>query len=195
MKKLRTFLRTKKGFTLIELIAVMAIMAIATAIVLPNISGMISKKEESQYRSFCEEAISYVKSNTALLTLGEEYVPYEKDGKTLQYNITTPSGLTSALNEYNLESNYQYYVLAFESSSTTTNPTSTIKNLFSKNKLKKNDVMITVVLTQDTGGRVLKYVLQGFWYYSYAKEQIVYTYYVPGGRRAMGFSKLTSSGK
>ena len=188
-------MRAKKGFTLIELIAVMAIMAIASAIVLPNISGMISKKEESQYRSFCEEAISYVKSNTALLTLGEEYVPYEKDGKTLQYNITTPSGLTSALNEYNLESNYQYYVLAFESSSTTTDPTSTIKNLFSKNKLKKNDVMITVVLTQDTGGRVLKYVLQGFWYYSYAKDQIVYTYYVPGGRRAMGFSKLTSSGK
>ena len=55
--------------------------------------------------------------------------------------------------------------------------------------------MITVILTQDTGGRVPKYVLQGFWYYSYSAEAIVYTYYVPGGRRAMGFSKLTSSGK
>ncbi len=188
-------MRIKKGFTLIELIAVMAIMAIATAIVLPNISGMISKKEESQYRNFCGEAISYVKSYTNLLTLGEEYVPYEKEGKTLQYNIKTPSGLTSALNEYNLESNYQYYVLAFEESSTTSNPTTTIKNLFSKNKLQRNDVMITVVLTQDTGGRVPKYVLQGFWYYSYSAEAIVYTYYVPGGRRAMGFSKLTSKGK
>ena len=195
MRKLRTFLHIKKGFTLIELIAVMAIMAIATAIVLPNISGMISKKEESQYRNFCGEAISYVKSYTNLLTLGEEYVPYEKEGKTLQYNIKTPSGLTSALNEYNLESNYQYYVLAFEESSTTSNPTTTIKNLFSKNKLQRNDVMITVILTQDTGGRVPKYVLQGFWYYSYSAEAIVYTYYVPGGRRAMGFSKLTSKGK
>ncbi|MBO4479287.1 MAG: prepilin-type N-terminal cleavage/methylation domain-containing protein [Clostridia bacterium] len=195
MKKLRFLLRLKKGFTLVELIAVMAIMAIATSIVLPNIRGMISKKEESQYRNFCDEAVTYVKSYTSLLTLGEEYVPYEKDGKTLQYDITTTSGLTKALNEYNLESNYQYYVLAFEDSSTTSNPTNTIKDLISNKKLAKNDVMITVILPQDKGGRVPRYVLQGFWYYVYASERIVYTYYVPGGRRAMGFSKLTSNGK
>ena len=67
MKKLRFLLRLKKGFTLVELIAVMAIMAIATSIVLPNIRGMISKKEESQYRNFCDEAVTYVKSYTSLL--------------------------------------------------------------------------------------------------------------------------------
>ena len=51
MRKLSLCTKAKKGFTLIELIAVMAIMAIATAMVLPNIRGMISKTEESKYRN------------------------------------------------------------------------------------------------------------------------------------------------
>ncbi len=180
-----------------ELLAVMVIMAIATAIVLPNIRGMISKTEESTYQSFCVEAVSYTRSYCNMLTLGEETVPYEKDGKTNTYNITTPSGLTSALNEYNLASStYQYHVLSFDSSSATTNPTNTIKELLSKNKLAKKDVMITVITaTQGKNDRVAKYTLCGFWYYDYTKEAIVYSYYAPSKRSAAKFQKLNSSGK
>ena len=196
MRSLSFFGKSKKGFTLVELLAVMVIMAIATAIVLPNIRGMISKTEEATYKSLCVEATSYVRSYCNMLTLGEETVPYEKNGETKTYTITSPSGLTNALNEYNLEVKYQFYVLAFESSSATANPTSSLAELFSNGKLSKKDVMITVISTsQGKNDRVATYTVCGFWYYDYTKEAIVYSYYAPSKRGNTGFKKLTSSGK
>lgn len=193
--------KSKKGFTLVELIAVMAIMAIAASILVPNLSGVISRAEESKYKSYCAEATSYVRGHTNLLTLGETKIPYEvngswKDekGNPYEYDISTPNGLRSVLNEYNLESNYQFHVLAFEDTSATTNPTSKVKDLIKKNTLAKKDVMITVITTS-SNGRVPKYTLQGFWYYSYAQESIVYSYYSPKKWGGMGYQKLTSEGK
>ena len=186
----------KKGFTLIEMIAVMAIMAIATAIVMPNIRGMITRTEATKFKSLCVEAVPYVRSHTNLLTLGENRIPYEnkKTGKTETYDITDPLQLSSALNEYNLESTYQYYVLAFEDTSATKNPTNSIQELITKNKIEKKDVMITVITKKDSG-RVPMYTLQGFWYYNYEKEQIVFYYYVPSKQSGTGFRKLTKDGK
>ena len=203
MRKLSLCTKAKKGFTLIELIAVMAIMAIATAMVLPNIRGMISKTEESKYRNYCVEATSYVRGYANLLTMGEEYISYEKDGKLVdqsgnpyRYTITSNSGLTGALNEYNLESDYQYYVLAYEDTSATSNPTTSIQTLISKNKIQKKDVMITVITkSQGSSDRVPKYTLRGFWYFSYEQNSIVYFYYSASKRCGVGFSKLTSDGK
>ena len=196
MRRMPLFAKFKKGFTLIELIAVMAIMVIATAIVLPNIRGIVSKTEESKYKAYCVEAATYVRSHTNLLGLGEDKIAYEdkKSGDIKYYTITTPDGLASALNEYNLESAYQYYVLAFESSSATKDPTSTVKDLITKNKLEKKDVMITVITTKESG-RVPTYTLQGFWYYSYEKEQIVLYYYAPSKQYGTGYRKLTKDGK
>lgn len=204
MEKFFRSFKSKKGFTLVELIAVMALIAIATAIVLPNISGMISKKKESTYKSFCMEATSYVRGYTNMLTQGEETVPYEdKNGATKYYTITTgddftvaPDGLTNALNEYNLESSYQYYVLPYQDSSASYDPSVTVRDLLSKNKLLKNkkDVMIVVINAKE-GGRVPLYTLKGFWYFAYDQDAIVYSYYVPSKRSKVGFQKLTSSGK
>ena len=202
MRKSSFCTKAKKGFTLIELIAVMAIMAIATALVLPNIRGMISKTEESKYKNYCIEATSFVRCYTNFLAQGQDTVSYEKDGslvdssgKPYLYYINTPTGLTGALNEYNLESDYQYYVLAFESSSATTNPTTTIRNLISKNKITKKDVMITVIVSEESSGRVPRYVLRGFWYFSYEQNNIVFSYYSSKKRTKVGFEKLTSNGK
>lgn len=187
-------LKCKKAFTLVEMIAVMVVMAIAASIVLPNITGMISRAEESKFKSYCTEATSYVRGYTNLLTLGENSYPYEYNGKIFYYNISSPNGLRSALNEYNLESNYQFHVLAFEDASATGNPTTKVKELISKKTLAQKDVMITVITTS-SGGRVPKYTLQGFWYYSYNKEAIVYYYYAPSKQGGSGFAKLTKDGK
>lgn len=195
MRRLSILSRCKKAFTLVELIAVMAIMAIAAAIVMPNISGLISRTEESKYKNYCVEATSYVRSYTNLLTLGEYKYPYEKNGKTEYYDITTPSGLTGALNEYNFDPAYQYYVLAFDANSAKTNPSDSLDELFDNTTLDKKDVMITVITTSSSGGRVSKYTLQGFWFYSYERSVIVYHYYAPGKICGTGFRKLTSNGK
>ncbi len=190
MRRLSIVTKAKKAFTLVELIAVMAIMAIAAAIVMPNISGMISKTEESKYKNYCVEATSYVRSYTNLLTLGEYKYPYEKNGKTEYYNITTSGGLTNALNEYNYESAYQYYVLPFEADSAKKDE-KTISSLIDG---ASKDVMVTVIKTS-TSGRTTKYTLQGFWYYSHEKDKIVYYYYAPGKQCGTGYRKLTSNGK
>ena len=195
MRRILSRIKSKKGFTLIELIAVMVIMAVATAIVLPNIRGMITKTEESMYKSYCVEAATYARGYSNLLTLGETSVPYEKNGATLTYTITNPTYMTKALNEYNLATDFQYYVLDYVEASATTNPISKVREAISKKTLVAKDVMITVIVARDSGGRVPKYVLVGFWYYSYDADNIVYNYYVPSKRGGLGFSKLTSNGK
>ena len=180
---------------MIELVAVMVVMAIATAIVLPNIRGMISNTQESTYHNYCVEATSYVRSYANMLSLGEQTVPYEKNGKTYNYTITNPSGLTNALNEYNLESTYRYYVLAYAPESAKSNPTSTIMSLISNKTIPNKDVMVTVIVPEDAGGRVPKYVLRGFWYYNADQQTVVYSFYVSSKRATVGFKKLTSDGK
>lgn len=190
MRRISIAARCKKAFTLVELIAVMAIMAIAAAIVMPNISGMISRTEASKYKNYCVEATSYVRSYTNLLTLGEYKYPYEENGTTKYYDITSPSGLTSALNEYNFDPAYDYYVLPFEAASAKKDQDSISTLLEGVSK----DVMVTVITTS-ASGRTSKYTLQGFWYYSYKKDVIVYHYYAPGKICGMGYRKLTSDGK
>ena len=171
----------------------MVIMAIAAAIVLPNIRGMISNTQESLYKSYCTEASTYVKGYTNLLTLGEEYVPYEKNGMMLKYYIKdNPSGLTAALNEYNLNSNYQYYVLPFDKSSAGADPTTAVRNAISGKTLLAKDVIVTVIMPRDVGGRVPKYVLLGFWYFNYSANNVVYTYDIAGKTYQTGYKKLTT---
>ena len=191
MSKAGIFAKAKKGFTLIELVAVMAIMAIAAAIVLPNIRGMISKTEESKYNSLCVSAAAEIQYYTNMLSLGEEYYPVEEaDGTIQNYKMTTPGGLTVALNAYNNEPAFYYYALAFEEASTKNNPTNSIKSLINKNSLPKKDIVVVVITISGS-----KYSMRGVWYYSYEKETIVYSYYAPKRRGTAGFKKLTDSGK
>ena len=203
MNKMGRFFKGKKGFTLIELITVMAIMAIAAALVLPNVQGMIKKTEESKIKSFCVEATSNLKNYTNLLILGEEKIPYEdKEGKLTYYTIKdNPRGLQDALNAYNINEAFQYYVLPFAASSATDNPSSAVGSaLNNKNSgLVARDVMITCIVpvTDSTNKKTTRYELKGFWYYSYENKKIVYHYYSPNpsNNSGVGFAKLTKDGK
>lgn len=183
---------------MIELIAVMAIMAIATAMVLPNIRGMISKTEESKYQNYCISACSYVKSYVNLLILGETSVGYEvSNGKFSSYDITSPDGMRSALNEYNLDKeSFQYHVLSFAASSAKSNPSTTITELIEGKTLSAMDVIVVcIVPINSSNTRVQQYRLEGVWFYSYEKESVVYSYYAPSKIGTSGYQKLTKNGK
>jgi len=203
MNKMGKSFKNKKGFTLIELIAIMAIMAIATALILPNIQGMIDKTEESKIKNYCVEAASTLKGYTNLLLVGESKVPYEDSKGVLQYYTIkdSESGLQSALNEYNLNTAFQYFVLSYvtskDTSSKTTNPTATIQSEIINKNIEAKDTMAVCVekTTSSTNTRFEIYKVIGFWYFSYKKNKVVYTYYVPTMRCGQGFTKLTESGK
>ena len=203
MNKMGKCFKNKKGFTLVELIAVMAIMAIATALILPNIQGMIDRTEESKIKNYCVEAASTLKGYTNLLLIGETSVPYEdKNGRPQSYTIKdNVSGLQGALNEYNMNHSYQYYVLPYvtsdDKSSATTDPTSTVKSAIINKIIADMDTMVTVIekTTSTTNTRYEIYNTVGFWYYSKSKSAVVYSYYVPTKRCGEGFTKLTKDGK
>ena len=192
MSTMRKSLRSRKAFTLVELIAIMVIMAIATALVLPNIRGMISNKEKNIYDGYCVTATTYVKNYVNLLTVGEERVPYVQNDKTFYYSISSStSQLTKALNEYNLDkASYQYYVLPYSTAST--DPTSTIQTAFSNDtSMKHIDVMLVcIVVTDSDNSKVKNYELRGFWYYKYEAGAVVYTYKVSSKSGQTGYVSL-----
>ncbi len=70
----------KKGFTLVELLAVIAVLALIAAIAYPIVTGMIGDMKdtasESQKREIIESAKYWVQDNSGLLsdTEGEVYI-------------------------------------------------------------------------------------------------------------------------
>lgn len=190
MRKSGFLFRAKKGFTLVEVIAVLAIMAIATAIVLPNVRGLITQTEFRQYEGYCITANTYTTNYVNLLNLGETKIPYEERGEHKDYFIDSSSGLTGALNTYSLEDDFQYFVLSYNSSKTT-DPSPDIKTLISAGTLAAKDVMIVNISVKTDSKTFEKtYTLVGFWYYKYTKGEIVCTYKHSGNQSGMGFYRL-----
>jgi len=62
----RGMFMNKKGFTLIELIAVIVILAILLLIVAPNIMKLIERSKKEQYVSDAKELVSLVKMKSRL---------------------------------------------------------------------------------------------------------------------------------
>jgi len=181
MSKMKILSKCRKGFTLVELIAVMAMMAIAAAIAVPNMRGMISNLEQRTYQSYCMLATSYTRGYVSNLNLGIDQVYYvTKDKRDDYYTITDAAEFTSAMNEYNTETAFSYYVMPF-AKSFTSDPSATVTAEITGGKLPKKDVVI-VCIKKDS----VKYSLKGMWYYSYEKKQIVATYFA-------AYNKITSS--
>lgn len=191
MSKMRKFFKSKKAFTLVELIAVLVIMAIAASIVMPNIQGVISNTEYRKNITNCLTATTFVRSYVDLLNLGENYAYYEKNGKTYSIYIQgSPSGLQFALNQYNLDVNYQYYVVPYETSAQSTNPTATIQDAIAKQSISAKDTMVTCVSMQKDKSGNRTYSLVGFWYYNHDKGSVVCTYKVSGKKEYQGYKSL-----
>ncbi len=88
---------TKKGFTLIELIVVIAIIGVLAAILVPTMLGYVRKSKISSANSAASSV--YKAINSALTELDEEGIDVGGD-YILNYNGTTwaalPTGLTDA---------------------------------------------------------------------------------------------------
>ena len=191
MGRMRIFSKFKKGFTLVELLAVVVLIGIASSIAIPNLYGTISSTDLRKYKSYCMLATSFTKNYTNALNSGEDRIPYVDDyGKYAYYTISTRDGLTAAMNEHNPEAGFTYYALDF-ASAFSVDPSSTLTDLIKKGKMPKKDVIVVCIIkTTHTNSRAT-YELKGLWYYNYEKQRIVATYFVKKNIVGSGSSEVT----
>lgn len=78
MKKLREMKKNQKGFTLVEVIVVLVILAIMAAILIPSLIGYIDKAKEN---TIVSETRSIV---TAVQAVASEQYGFHKDATTVQ---------------------------------------------------------------------------------------------------------------
>ena len=85
----------KKGFTLVELIIVIAVMAILAAIVIPRMSGITTSFKEKADERMCE---NYAREIEVLIQLGEHSVTASSSGEVDDV-LTTETPPTPESNE------------------------------------------------------------------------------------------------
>jgi len=73
--------KNKKGFTLVELLAVIVILAIILAIAIPSITGLIDSQRESAFES-----------NIKMIIKGVEYKLLEEPGHVIDADSVAPYG-------------------------------------------------------------------------------------------------------
>ena len=164
------FLRFKKGFTLVELVVVIAMMAIAASIAVPNLRGVTTRAEKDTYRSYCILAKDQMMTFFALLNSEDFSFTVTENYEVTTYNISTADGLTKAFNSVNTQSKFQYYVIGFTESNASTDPSKSIKNAGLD---ASKDVIVPVYVKNDSKGT---YEIRGVWYYSMGKERVVLTF-------------------
>ncbi|MDD2469441.1 MAG: prepilin-type N-terminal cleavage/methylation domain-containing protein [Bacilli bacterium] len=76
--------KNKKGFTLVELLAVIVILAIILAIAIPGITGMVDKAK-----------LSALESDAKMLITGLEYQQLQGQFGTAEITVTAPYTLVS----------------------------------------------------------------------------------------------------
>ena len=184
MSRLRNFFGfAKKGFTLVEIIVVLAIMALAATLVVPNLSGLRTRAERDTYEASLATAKSHVNSFVALLTSGENNYYITENYKVTTCSINSPQNLKKALNYTNQQSAYDYYVVSYEMTDANKDPTDKVK----ADSATKKDTIIPVIVRE--GNDI--YTLKGLWYYSFSLQQIIYTYETKGTAKFKdGWQKL-----
>ena len=171
MKKIaRFFLKIKKGFTLVEIVVVLGLMAIAMAIAVPNLSGITTRAQMDTYRSYCLQAKEDMKTYYNLLNGGQ--TDYPITGANYQITVvdlTTPDGLMQAMNYTNAQSKFQYYIVGFSAGDAKTDPSAVLR----KAKLEANKDVIVPVFYHDESKDT--YQIYGVWFYSVGKDKVMLT--------------------
>ena len=188
MKKLRgIFKKFIKGFTLVELIAVMALMAIGAAIAIPNLQGTMTRAERKKYDSYLLQAKTNVQNYVDLLNLSEfSYPVTDTDGVTIvNHNISLSTELNIVLNKMNFDTSFEYYVydtgrtvkqngknvVVYDYNDTgAANPLSSAKAYYEPSSFGGNKDLMIVLIHRKDGG---VYELGIIWYYVRSKDEMI----------------------
>lgn len=81
-------MKNRKGFSLVELIIVIAIMVALVAVMAPSMTKYIGKARDQAIREAAEECIAYVKSEFGLTLTGEGAVRIGVDRSTKKITLT-----------------------------------------------------------------------------------------------------------
>jgi len=83
----------KKGFTIVELVIVIAVIAILAGVMIPTFSGIIDKANDSAITQETRAALtSILVEKNGDLTGGEYFFKYTKGNDTKQYKYDTATG-------------------------------------------------------------------------------------------------------
>ncbi len=91
--------KTNKGFSLVELIIVIAIMAILIGVLAPQYIKYVEKSRKSAD----EDNADNLKNAVMTACTDEDYIDSINDGDTLQFSaggVTASAGIQAGLNEY-----------------------------------------------------------------------------------------------
>ena len=92
LSKIRA-LKEKKGFTLVELIVVLVILAILAALLIPALTGYISKANKQKVEAECRMAVMAIQTQATEI--------YAKDGKVTSSALSTANSTIRSLAEVN----------------------------------------------------------------------------------------------
>ena len=172
MSKMRKFFKSfKKGFTLVEIVVVLALMALIAGIAVPNLSNVRTRAERDTYEASLALARSHVKSFVALMTAGETSYPVTENYKVKQYTITSAGSFRTVLNATNRQSEFEYYVVGYTDALANADPTAKVA---ADSSIKKDTIIPVIIKSGST------YSLKGLWYYSIEKQAVIYTYKTVG---------------
>lgn len=90
LSKIRA-LKEKKGFTLVELIVVLVILAILAALLIPALTGYISKANKQKVEAECRMAVMAIQTQATEI--------YAKDGKVTSDALSTADSTIRSLAE------------------------------------------------------------------------------------------------
>lgn len=83
--------KNRKGFSLVELIVVLVIMAILAAALIPSLTGYIKKTKEQSVRSECQSAVQAAQT-IASGAYADGNGEYKVDGVTLDFDDDITAG-------------------------------------------------------------------------------------------------------
>ena len=101
----------KKGFTLVELLVVVAILGILAAVGILSYSGFLSGKDKEQaLRSQHNMVVNFIELKLASCRSGNKYIITLKNGKEVQTNCSEYFGYFLERNDvYNIEGGDIFY--------------------------------------------------------------------------------------
>ena len=84
-------MKNKKGFTLVELIVVLVILAILAALLVPALTGYITKANKEKVTAECRMAVMAIQTEATTI--------YARDGKVTSSALTSDSSAIASLAE------------------------------------------------------------------------------------------------